>query len=343
MKHFKLILLFLGAFHWLQAKAADVNWFDRDFPTALEVAQETKKNVFVVFHATWCGPCQYLIGTTLHDPEVAKRINDQTLPIAIDIDQNHALAKKYRVKGYPTIILLRPSGEEVERIIHYPANLLLQQLHDALTAGRTISELEVELSQDSQNPQLKFELLHKNAQQGNIERAMSFKEDLENNHGEYYKKVREAALRDLARACVFADRLEEAVLFFREIIDEVPGADRLYAFIQLAQCYFLNHLPDDGFATLEEALVKLPNEVSLYEYYLGFADSKKTNLKRAVEIGEKGLSLQVSNEDAAELRYDLAVVYKDLGRIDEARSTIDKAIALNPLPQYLEFRKSLAS
>jgi tetratricopeptide (TPR) repeat protein len=296
-----------------------------------------------VFHTTWCGPCQYLMETTFHDPEIAKAINDQTLPIAIDGDKNHALAKKYRVSAYPTLVLLRPNGEEVERIVHYPGKLLLQQLHDALTSGKTISELEAALSQDPKNPDLKFELLRKNAQQWNIERAVSFKNELEKDHPEYYKKVREKTLRYLAGGRQFAGRYDEAILFYREIIDQVPGADHVYAFIQVAYCYLFNQLPDKMFSTLEEALAKFPGEVSLYEHYLGFADTKKTNLERAAEIGEKGLSLPLPKEDAAELRYDLAIVCKDLGRINDARTTIDKAIALNPLPEYEEFRKSLAS
>lgn len=56
----------------------------------------------VLFHASWCGPCQRFKPTF---NTVAEQLGSDHAFIGIDVDQAPALAEKYDVRGIPTVIV----------------------------------------------------------------------------------------------------------------------------------------------------------------------------------------------------------------------------------------------
>ena len=63
------------------------------------------------FGATWCGPCKAL------EPNIKKLEAEYSniLFIGVNVDDRPELAKKYRIRSLPTVILLK-DGREVNRI-----------------------------------------------------------------------------------------------------------------------------------------------------------------------------------------------------------------------------------
>ena len=78
-----------------------------NFP--MEVLNSTKP-VLVDFFATWCGPCQAL-------GPILEELSDERTDIKVckvDVDENKALARKYRVMSVPTLMVVK-DGEVVKR------------------------------------------------------------------------------------------------------------------------------------------------------------------------------------------------------------------------------------
>lgn len=70
------------------------------------------KPVLLDFFATWCGPCQ-MVGPILE--EIAEERSD--IKVAkVDIDEQMALARKFRVMSVPTLVVMK-DGEIVNRAL----------------------------------------------------------------------------------------------------------------------------------------------------------------------------------------------------------------------------------
>ncbi len=115
----------------LQAAAAEVNWLT-DLPKAQAQAKEEKKLVMMDFTGSdWCGWCIKLHKEVFSKPEFAEYASKNLVLVEVDFPNkkpqspelkkaNAALEKKYKVEGYPTIIVLDSDGKKVGELGYQP-------------------------------------------------------------------------------------------------------------------------------------------------------------------------------------------------------------------------------
>ena len=109
------------------AFAAGSGWLT-DYDAALAKAKETKKPVLVVFSGSdWCPPCMRLEKETLSSTEFRTAMKDgKFVPLFVDFPRtkqlpvmqqkrNNALAEKFNVTSFPTVLLLDAEGKIIGR------------------------------------------------------------------------------------------------------------------------------------------------------------------------------------------------------------------------------------
>lgn len=123
-----------SAVAWLDASA------QADIDRAFAQGQAQNKPVLVYWGATWCPPCNQLKATLFNRQDFIERSRSF---VAVHIDGDAPGAQKlgahFKVRGYPTLILFSPQGQELTRLPgEADAAQVMNLLQMGLAGGRPI-------------------------------------------------------------------------------------------------------------------------------------------------------------------------------------------------------------
>lgn len=102
-------------------EATGIAFHSGTWEEALLQAKKEGKRIFLDISASWCGPCKMLKANTFPNTEVGEFYNTHFINVAVDGEEGEGiqLARKYRIRGYPTLIYLNSNGEIISKITGY--------------------------------------------------------------------------------------------------------------------------------------------------------------------------------------------------------------------------------
>lgn len=97
--------------------AAQVNWVPR-LSEAKKLAAEGDKFIVVDVSADWCPPCQRMAREVYPDPQFQEFTRSQVFMLvdAYKDPEGQRLSNRFRVKSFPTILVLDAQGREIDRL-----------------------------------------------------------------------------------------------------------------------------------------------------------------------------------------------------------------------------------
>ncbi len=145
------------------------------FDAASKEAGKSDKIVLVDFYTTWCGPCKMLDKNTWTDEGVKKLLAEKTVALRVDAEKETALAQKYKIDGYPTILLLKPDGSEIDRLVGYrDPKMFTTEFNDALAGRDGVARARAKAAQSGTNdPSARMQLGVALAQKGKDAEALT--------------------------------------------------------------------------------------------------------------------------------------------------------------------------
>lgn len=144
MKAITWLASFTAAALTASAFASVPEGWSTDLEKALEKAKAEKKSVLVEFTGSdWCPPCIAMRKNVFTKKEFVEAASKKFILVELDFpkgdkelsDKNQPLAEKYKIEGFPTVILLDSAGKEFTRFFaseHPTVEAFLKHLDEAL-------------------------------------------------------------------------------------------------------------------------------------------------------------------------------------------------------------------
>ena len=97
--------------------AHEIHWQKGAVDGVFAAAKAANKPVFLYWGARWCPPCNQVKATIFNRQDFIEK-SRFFLPVYLDGDSPGAqkLGTRFKVRGYPTMILFKPDGEEITRL-----------------------------------------------------------------------------------------------------------------------------------------------------------------------------------------------------------------------------------
>ena len=285
MKRVIITFLFLWTLLPLWSAGQGIEFRDMPLNEALELAAKEKKMVFIDFYTTWCGPCKTLSNEVFPQKEVGDFFNARFISLKCDAEKGDgpALARKYGVKAYPTLVFLKANGELAYSFAGaLDAASLIEKIQRGLNPDLTPEKLQVRYEKGERTPELIYYYAITLFEDGKEKEANGVIDEYFQNLKERQRRAPEN-FKIYERYVLNLDNpIAQYVVEHHDQFRKSVGEERTRTLIrkwlwQKTMPYIIardNGLPAEGFETLKRQVVETGVNTGTYPYMLQLGDYK---------------------------------------------------------------------
>lgn len=319
------------------AAAEDVSFSKGTYQEILDMAKQQNKVVMIDFVTDWCKWCVETDRKVYTDAQVSTFANDHQINWKIDAEKGEGpdLAKKYGVKGFPTIVFASADGNEIDRIYGYiPADQFIVKMTDYNNGVNTYGSIKKMLEDTPEDPVANYLMADKMTSNG-----------IEGDVTVYLEKVitvdpsNEKGYTDDAKFMLAY--IKEDPVTIQSLITEYPNSEKVKdAYINLANYYYdkndvvqTEKIYSDAFEKFGKAdfdLMQNYGGMLLDMGYKTMKDEKSTlqQRKEAIATLQKAIEYVKGTVNEASVYYILSDIYLQNKNIEKANENIDMAIKI---------------
>jgi thioredoxin-related protein len=325
MKRFLPVLLLSVAVGF--AARADVKFQTGTFKDVLAKAGAEKKPIMIDFYTDWCRWCDTLDAKTYSDAKVGAFIDKNVVPYKIDAEKGEGIevAKKYGVRAYPTVLLIKSDGEEIDRLLGYmPPDKFLQTLDDYLKGVNTLGALKAEVAKNPNDTSAQYQIAAKYSMQGDLASASP-----------YYKKMLELDPKgehaDEASfyIAMHVFRTGKDPTLLNSFADNYPNSPYAgSAVMSAAGSYLKEKKYDEAQKLYETYFAKHPDAAIEMNNIAWNLAGQKVLLDYAAKLSAKAVSLAKTDDEKAMYLDTQATVEFNRGNVTQAIAIEEQALGL---------------
>jgi thiol-disulfide isomerase/thioredoxin len=306
------------------------------FASVLAKAKKQKKLVFVDVYATWCGPCKMMDKQVYTDAKVAK-VASEFLNRKLDAEKGEgpAIATKYNVTAFPTLLILDGDGKERNRQVGFiQPDRFARFLDDTRTGRGTVDGIQALIAKGENTAANRFALAQKLAERSQFaEAAVEFDKGLSLDPADAEGRGAEA-VSAIATQSVQLRNFEAAQAPLEHWLKSVPATHPKMADVQLQQAsvYANGGKSAEALEALRKVLVLKPDDSTLLSSFARFCARTNQALDEALANATKAVELTKGDPGALDA---LAEVHGARGDWNLAVETAEKAVAARPNDNYL--------
>ncbi len=155
MKNYTLTLFisFFSLYSFAQEQEG-IKFLDAEFGEVLALAELEGKLVFVDAYTDWCGPCKKMDKEVFSQNEVSAYYNANFLSVKINMEKGEgiALAEKYLIFAYPSLLFVNYDGTVAHRYAGYQDQKGLLALGETALGGNNLAALNQKYQGGERSP-----------------------------------------------------------------------------------------------------------------------------------------------------------------------------------------------
>ncbi|MFQ6032061.1 MAG: tetratricopeptide repeat protein [Candidatus Zixiibacteriota bacterium] len=146
--------------------------------------------------------------------------------VKAEAKEDTALRDQYEIAGFPTVILMKSSGEEIDRIYGYlPPKEFLSTIQSYLQGKETLEDIENRFQTDPTDVELAFKLADKYEARRRYDQAVSYYQKVVDLDPEDKKGKSQDALFNLAWLEIRKKDYLKAVDAFKNFLEKYPKSE----------------------------------------------------------------------------------------------------------------------
>ncbi len=321
------------------AMPSAVKWHEGGLEEALAAAAKQKKKVVLKVGAYWCPPCQTLDVEVFSKQSFADALEAWAVPVHVDVerDDGRAVAERYSVMAYPTMLVLDGDGNELGRVVDaHPADELAATLKSIAEGQDPLEARAAALAAKPEDVGLKMELADAYANAAKRDKADQLFKEIEESEASKSPPGEYAAKAKYARAIMILDKLDKKPL---AAITELRDLQKLYpdskearrAYRQLGRMLHRLGRSAEAMVELEAMLALGPSDADVLSNFVWFSFRERCGTSRGLEVAKKAATLFPDN---AEFAYLQAELHEQLGHSQEALVSIRRALEIEPASAF---------
>jgi len=192
---------------------------------AFNAAPDSGWHVIADFYTDWCKWCKIQDESTFTDPRVIA-MTRKFVFARVNAEVDTAVARRFGVNGYPTVIVLSKGGNEVDRLLgyHRPPEFV-KTVQNYLKGVGTKAALEAEIRVKPQDLKLKYDLAGKHVGRGEFDQARSLFQQILNTDPKNGSGVADKAAFEMAVLHRKEKNWYKAIEAFRKFIRDYPKSE----------------------------------------------------------------------------------------------------------------------
>jgi thioredoxin-like negative regulator of GroEL len=302
------------------------------YAQAVKLAQRDDRTLFLYLFTRWCGPCKELDARVFPTQEF-QAFASSIVSIKVDAmePEGQPVAKRYRVDSYPTMIVCKPDGTEIERFFGFSeAPEFIATIRNYIEGRNTASWFMQEAHRNPSDMALAFTAGEALAIRERGSEAVPFLKAVIADPGPDPQSNKPRAMLLLART-VYLDQMKDhagAVPVLEDLSRLYPdtyfGVEATY---DIARIYVEQRQPDKARDVLVNRITLTGKDPIEHYRFASFCLMHSFMLPEAAAVLDEGIK---ARPDAAFLWKTLADVRFRQQQYDSAVEAMAKAVELEP-------------
>lgn len=200
--------------------------FQTDLEAAQKIAADKNRPMVIVFFNSKCPWCRMLDDSTFND-KIVIGMSEKMVFVRIDAEKDSALARQFGVAYYPTIVVTRPDGSEIDRLVeYYPPTEFHNEIQLYLIDKETLEDYLIRLEDEPERVEYHLIVAEKYRNRSDWDKALEYYNNVVKlSPGDQQDEVEEAMF-EIAGIFAEKENYKTSITACRDFIKRFPDSER---------------------------------------------------------------------------------------------------------------------